>query len=71
GCFLANCPSLAVWGTELSLWEDAVQKGPAAHRARVNLAIAYNSAGRRQEALQQLQSGVESRFRRFVGLARD
>ena len=47
-----------VWANELSLWEDAVQKGPQAHRARVNLAMAYNLVGRRQEALQHLRVGL-------------
>ena len=48
-----------VWASEISLWEDAVEKGPLAHRARVNLALAYSEVDRREDALRELETGLE------------
>jgi Tfp pilus assembly protein PilF len=48
----------AVWASELSLWEDAARKAPAMHRARLNLAVAYDHAGQPVAALRELQAGL-------------
>lgn len=41
----------AAWQDELTLWADAVAKGPAMPRAHVNLGKAYLEAGRYQESI--------------------
>lgn len=48
----------AVWASELTLWEDAARKGPGMHRARLNLAVAYDHAGKPEAALRELQAGL-------------
>ena len=40
-----------VWKSELSLWSDAVAKGPKMYRSQTNLGKALQLAGRDQEAL--------------------
>ncbi|GFO64826.1 tetratricopeptide repeat protein [Geomonas paludis] len=42
-----------VWGSELSLWGDAVRKSPQKARPHYNLALALEKAGRLDESLQQ------------------
>jgi tetratricopeptide (TPR) repeat protein len=41
--------------SELSIWNDTVAKVPNNERARINLAIAYQAAGRDNDALEQLK----------------
>jgi tetratricopeptide (TPR) repeat protein len=50
-----------VWASEVSLWEDAVAKGPQMYRARANLALAYKHQGREEEALRQMRQVLELR----------
>jgi tetratricopeptide (TPR) repeat protein len=45
----------AVWTTGLSLWQDAVAKGPLVPRSRVNLALAYGKQERWQESIEHLR----------------
>ena len=47
-----------VWAGEISLWEDAVRKGPGMFRARANLGLAYNKANRQPEAIVQLEQAL-------------
>lgn len=55
---LLNLQRNQVWADDVSLWEDAVSKGPGMHRSRLNLGLAYGRAGREQEALRQLRHGL-------------
>jgi tetratricopeptide (TPR) repeat protein len=48
----------AVWASEVILWEDAARKAPGMHRARLNLAVAYDHAGQSAAALRELQAGL-------------
>ena len=48
----------SVWAGEISLWEDAVEKGPGMFRARANLGLAYNKADRQPEAIAQLKQAL-------------
>ena len=50
-----------VWADDVSLWEDAVAKGPAMHRARLNLGLAYQRQGRTDDALRELSAGLQLR----------
>ncbi len=55
---LLNLQRNQVWADDVSLWEDAVAKAPAMHRARMNLGLAYDRAGRMEEALRELNQGL-------------
>lgn len=48
-----------VWASPVSLWEDAVDKGPQMFRSRANLALAYNKQGRADEALEHLDIALK------------
>jgi tetratricopeptide (TPR) repeat protein len=47
-----------VWADDVSLWEDAVSKAPAMHRARLNLGLAYEREGRVEDALREFEHGL-------------
>ena len=47
-----------VWASDLSLWEDAVVKGPSMFRARANLGLAYGKEHRYQEAIAELEMAL-------------
>jgi tetratricopeptide (TPR) repeat protein len=49
----------AVWQDELSLWSDAVRKGPGMARTHVNLGKALLEAGRYQEAIAASRRALE------------
>ncbi len=48
-----------VYATELSLWQDTVEKRPGNPRARNNLGLALMAAGRADEAMDQLRRALE------------
>lgn len=48
----------AVWGDDVRLWQEAVERSPHMHRARLNLALAYDARGLTGPALEQLQAGL-------------
>ncbi len=48
-----------IWSSDVRLWEDAVSKGEAQPRARVNLALAYRRESRWDEAREQLRRTLE------------
>ncbi|MEW6750768.1 MAG: tetratricopeptide repeat protein [Candidatus Latescibacterota bacterium] len=50
-----------VWGDDVRLWEEAVRRSPGMHRARLNLALAYEARGARGPAMEQLQEGLRLR----------
>ena len=54
----------SVWASDIRLWEEAVRGPQAQHRARVNLALAYNRAERWDDAREQLRYAlqVDGRF---------
>lgn len=52
--FYATHQRNEIWRSELGLWRDVVQKSPAKARAHNNLAMAYMSESRQDEALQHL-----------------
>ncbi len=47
-----------VWASGISLWEDAVAKGPGMFRARANLGLAYGKEQRHQEAIVELEQAL-------------
>jgi Flp pilus assembly protein TadD/heme/copper-type cytochrome/quinol oxidase subunit 3 len=47
-----------VWRDRVALWSDVVAKNPASHRPRNNLGIALESAGRYEEAAEELREGL-------------
>lgn len=49
----------SVYASELSLWSDTIAKRPENARARVNYSLALDAAGRRDEALHQIDRAVE------------
>jgi protein O-mannosyl-transferase len=49
----------AVWASGLSLWQDAVTKGPLVPRSRVNLALAYGKQERWRESVEHLEAALE------------
>ncbi len=59
----ATVRRLAVWDSDLALWEDAVRKSPAKARPHINYALALQSAGRLEEA--------EAHYRRGLALRPD
>jgi len=48
-----------VWKSEMTLWKDASTKFPLNPRARLNLGAAYSSAGMCDEAIKELEIGLE------------
>jgi len=46
----------AIWKTEFSLWQDVEKKAPASLFSHVNLANAYQKAGRHSEAIAEYQA---------------
>lgn len=48
-----------VWGSGISLWEDAVRKAPRMSRVRLNLGVAYKNAERKEDSLRELQTVLE------------
>lgn len=48
-----------LWSSEISLWEDAVRKAPGMHRSRLNLGLGYHKAGRSDDALRELDAGLQ------------
>jgi protein O-mannosyl-transferase len=49
----------AVWSSELSLWEDTVQKSPANYRAHFQLAQAYFNAGQCPDSVAEFQKAAQ------------
>ncbi|MFA6110607.1 MAG: tetratricopeptide repeat protein, partial [Candidatus Latescibacterota bacterium] len=49
----------AVWQSELSLWEDAVRKGPGMYRAHLHLGGALEKAGRNNEAVRSYERAAD------------
>jgi tetratricopeptide (TPR) repeat protein len=49
----------AVWDSELSLWSDVVMKSPNRVRGHVNLGLAWQRAGRLDEAEKQYRRALE------------
>lgn len=47
-----------VWASDISLWQDAVVKGPGMFRARANLGLAYAKEHRHQEAIAELEQAL-------------
>ena len=47
-----------VWASDITLWEDAVAKGPGMFRARANLGLAYGKEERHQEAIVQFEQAL-------------
>lgn len=48
----------AVWGTEISLWQDVVKKSPHLATAYFNLAMAFHSAGERDRSIELLKKAI-------------
>ncbi len=48
-----------VWATPLTLWQDAVAKGPGMFRAQMNLALAYAKEGDDTKALHHLDIALK------------
>lgn len=48
-----------VWKNELTLWEDAAAKSPGKARTRLNLGVAYDRAGRLDEALREYDAALK------------
>lgn len=60
-----------VWKTEVTLWEDAVQKAPGLHRPLHNLAMArYENSGRLEEALELYLKALDLKMHRRSHRAR-
>ncbi len=51
----------AVWGSEVSLWSDAVAKSPGKFRPHNNLGNAFNAQGKYDEALEEYQAAIKAR----------
>lgn len=49
------------YGSEVRLWESSVRRAPDNARARNNLGLAYQEAGRREEALEQYRAALRIR----------
>ena len=49
------------YGSEIRLWEASVREAPGNARARNNLGLAYQEAGRREEALEQYRAALRLR----------
>jgi tetratricopeptide (TPR) repeat protein len=49
------------YGSEIRLWEASVREAPGNARARNNLGLAYQDAGRRGEALEQYRAALRLR----------
>jgi len=47
-----------VWGSDLSLWSDAVRKAPGDFRAHANLGAAYHAAGDLETAVTEYRAAV-------------
>ncbi len=47
-----------VWLNDITLWEDAVAKGPGMFRARANLGLAYGKQERWLEAINELEQAL-------------
>jgi protein O-mannosyl-transferase len=47
-----------VWGSEISLWSDVVEKSPGKVRGHFNLGAAFNKADRLDEAIEQLEAAL-------------
>jgi len=63
GAVLIACSLLVVqrndvWASEMSLWEDAVEKAPEMHRARINLGLAYMKAEMLDASVRELEDGL-------------
>lgn len=56
-CVLAYARN-GVWGSEVSLWEDTVKKSPAKARSYNGLGLAYENAGRNDEAIRSYAKAV-------------
>lgn len=52
---------LAVWDSDLALWEDTVRKSPGKARPRVNYGLALQSAGRLDDAEAQYRRALQLR----------
>lgn len=48
-----------IWADPVLLWQDVVAKSPAVARARINLGLALNDAGRHEEAIATLRGSIE------------
>jgi Flp pilus assembly protein TadD len=48
-----------VWGSDLSLWSDAVQKAPGDFRAHANLGAAYHASGDLETAVTEYRKAIE------------
>ncbi len=48
-----------VWGSDLTLWEDAVKKAPGMRRARANYGRALQHIGRREAAMAAYRKTIE------------
>ncbi len=47
-----------VWSSDISLWQDAVAKGPGMFRARANLGLAYAKKEHWQQAIEELEKAL-------------
>jgi len=50
----------SVWKTNISLWEDVVEKSPSKGRPHYNLAVAYTTQGRDEEAIQEFLAAIKA-----------
>jgi tetratricopeptide (TPR) repeat protein len=48
----------AVWGTQVSLWEDAVKKSPVKARPHINLGKAYEATDRLEDAVREYSTAI-------------
>jgi len=55
----------SVWKTNISLWQDVVKKSPSKARPHYNLAVAYTTQGRDDEAVREFQAAIRVNPRYF------
>lgn len=55
----ATCARNTVWQSDISLWEDAINKSPQKARGHINLALAYMSKGLNEKAISHLLTSLD------------
>lgn len=51
----------SVWKTNISLWQDVVEKSPSKGRPHYNLGVAYTAQGRTEDAVKEFRAAIQAK----------